>query len=337
MLIQPIDHGWVIRSPAKVNLFLDVLGKREDGYHQIDTIMCPVTLFDELRFESRTDRRIDFSVECITTAEKSSLRNDPAWIIPPDSSNLVVRALEAVRAQLGLMTGCCVTLQKRIPAAAGLGGGSSDAAAAIVAGLIGWARWDRQLALKIGERLGSDIPLFLGDDEFGIGLARATGRGEKVEILSAQPAVCLVITHPPVGSSTAEVYKNWSSQKPSEHAFSADAMLTALATVAGSSNQPRDKWRRSIELTMYNALQTVACRSTDWIDRQLNLFAKCGHTKAMMTGSGSACFALVDNLSEGQVLVEKMIELGLPRAFAVEAWYATPIEQQLERIGLDLP
>lgn len=334
MLIQKIDQGWVIRSPAKVNLFLDVLGKREDGYHQIDTIMCPVTLFDELRFESRIDRRIDFSVEFVTSTEKSGFHNDPAWIIPPDSSNLVVRALEAVQAELGLATGCCVTLQKRIPASAGLGGGSSDAAAAIVAGLIGWARWDRQIALRVAAKLGSDIPLFLGDVELGIGLARATGRGETVKILPGKPPVCLVITHPPVGSSTAEVYKSW---KPELHEYSSVAMMGAILRTDGRLDLSGGELRVAIEPAMFNALQSVAGRSTDWIARQLELFAKLGKPKAMMTGSGSACIALVDNLKEGQAIAEKMIELGLPRAFAVEAWYATPIETQLERIDLDLP
>ena len=325
MFIQRFDQGWVIRTPAKVNLFLEVLGKREDGFHQIDTVMCPVTLFDELRFQCRTDDRIDFSVFCDGQGNSPA---DPAWKIPADSTNLVVRAIERVRAELGHRNGCCVTLHKRIPAQAGLGGGSSDAAAAIVAALIGWGRWNRGLALQIGAQLGSDIPLFLGDDEFGIGLARATGRGEQIEMLGIRPRLSLVITHPAVGASTAQVYRLW---RPGAAARSCEPMLAALASDATTLSS------KATERAMHNALQPAASQVTEWIGRQIESFAELGKPGAMMTGSGSACFALVDDLSQGQRLADNLIELGLPRAFAVEAWYSASIEQQLERISRDLP
>lgn len=340
MLIDSFDRNLVIRSPAKLNLFLEVLGKRVDGYHEIDSVMCPVTLFDELQVEANDCDRIEFSIASITDSNASTAgtfrdnspqgqegeRSDPAWDIPADQSNLVVRALRAVQRELGVHQGCRVRLRKRIPAAAGLGGGSSDAAAAIVAGLVLWSSWDRELATRVARGLGSDIPLFLGDAQNGIGLARATGRGERVEILSGRPPLCFVISHPPIGSSTAEVYKLWA---PAEHASARDRMLAACSSESTQA-------AREIEESLFNALQAAASRLNDWIPRQLAAFAQLGKSQAMMSGSGSACFALVDNCDEGRELSEELIALGLPRAYTARAWYAAPIEQQLERIALNL-
>ncbi|MGN6547214.1 MAG: 4-(cytidine 5'-diphospho)-2-C-methyl-D-erythritol kinase [Aureliella sp.] len=409
MLIDSIDRTWVIRSPAKLNLFLEVLGKRADGYHEIDSIMCPVTLFDELHVEENDSDRIEFSIAALTDSTKTdatktdateagapeagtaetgatetnsartepsttdtaggttgsfrgpSERNpnrssedaaaaadwaqgagssrdlgaqageprsaDPAWDIPADQSNLVVRALRAVQRELGIARGCRVRLYKRIPAAAGMGGGSSDAASAIVAALALWWRWDRELARRVASSLGSDIPLFLGDAQNGIGLARATGRGERIEILSGRPPLCFVISHPPVGSSTAEVYRLWA---PAEQTAASRRMLAACSGERAHAS-------REIEESLFNALQAPASRLNDWIPRQLECFARLGQTRAMMTGSGSACFALVDNSDEGHKLSEQLIQLGLPRAYTARAWYAAPIERQLERIALNLP
>jgi 4-diphosphocytidyl-2-C-methyl-D-erythritol kinase len=330
MHIEALDRGLVICSPAKLNLFLEVLGIRADGYHEIDSIMCPVTLFDELRVEESDSGRIEFSIA--STADSAGatagiLRDDaprdPAWDIPADPSNLVVRALEAVRSELGATSGCRVTLHKRIPAAAGLGGGSSDAAAAIVAGLVLWSNWDRGLATRVASRLGSDIPLFFGDAQNGIGLARATGRGERVEILAGRPPLCFAISHPPVGSSTAEVYKLC---VPAGQTVARDRMLAACKSESAEAAS-------AIEQSLFNALQAPASRLTDWISRQLQCFAQLGKPQAMMSGSGSACFAMVDTCQEGRELSEKLIALGLPRAYAARAWYAAPIEQQLERIA----
>lgn len=357
MQIDSFDRGLVIRSPAKLNLFLEVLGKRADGYHAIDTVMCPVTLFDELQVEGNDSNRIEFSIVPFTDAtptdsnptdsnrtvagastpsalpdnnfSRRSARadTDPAWDIPNDHSNLVVRAFHAIQRELGVTKGCRITLRKRIPAAAGMGGGSSDAASAIVAAMVLWSKWDRQLAMQVASELGSDIPLFLGDEQNGIGLARATGRGERIEILSGRPPLCFVISHPSVGSSTAEVYKLWA---PTEHVGARDRMLAAC-----SGKRPHAT--REIEESLFNALQVPASRLNDWIARQLECFVQLGKSKAMMTGSGSACFALVDNYDEGRELSEQLIRLGLPRSYAARAWYAAPIEQQLDRLTWNRP
>jgi 4-diphosphocytidyl-2-C-methyl-D-erythritol kinase len=264
------------------------------------------------------------------TGHRRASAHDVAWNIPEDSSILVVRALEALRAELGSTAGCRVELQKNIPAAAGLGGGSSDAAAAIVAGLVSWGRWDRQLALNVGAALGSDIPLFFGDERNGIGLALVTGRGERVEMLSGRPPLSFAISHPPVGSSTAEVYKLWRS---GDGHRSCAAMLAACAQSTQATSGPGQTGGvKPIEESLFNALQSPASQLTDWIERQLQCFQQLGKSGGLMSGSGSAVFSLVTSPDEGRKIVEKLIAFGLPRAYAAQAWYAPSIEQQLERI-----
>ena len=326
MLIERMEGGVKVITPAKLNLFLDVLAKRADGYHEIDTIMCPVSWCDQLTVAS-SDQGIDFSIIRPASVVASATASDPAWQIPADSSNLVLRALQAVGQAIGYGGGWRVKLEKHIPAAAGLGGGSSDAAAAIVAALAIQQCWDRGLAMRIAQSLGSDIPLFLGDETTGIGLARATGRGEHVEILSGRPPLCFVISHPPVGSSTAEVYARW---RTSHQTRSCSQMLQL-------SCDARKNWTSlsaaaAYQAELFNALEAPASQLTEWIGRQLDTFQQLGKPGPMMTGSGSACFAIVDNVDEGHVIAKQLIELGLPRAHVATAWYAAPIEQQLERM-----
>ncbi len=110
MLIERNDRGWAIRTPAKLNLFLDVLSKRADGYHEIDTVMCPISWCDDLQIEL-TDQGIDFSIG--STGGCNS--DDPAWQIPADQTNLVVRAIQAVTQSTGYQGGWRIRLEKRVP------------------------------------------------------------------------------------------------------------------------------------------------------------------------------------------------------------------------------
>ena len=117
-------------------------------------------------------------------------------------------------------------------------------------------------------------------------------------------------------------------------------MISACA--AGAASSELDVTNNSdaaskIEESLFNALQSPAGQLTDWIARQLQCFAQFGKPGAVMSGSGSACFAMVESLAEGRELVEKLIAFGLPRAYVAQAWYAPPIEQQLERIFQTLP
>src|SRR5262245_46668749 len=178
----------VVRAPAKVNLFLEVLSKRPDGYHEIATLMVAIRLMDTLVFREEPDLRLG----C----------NRPDLSTGPD--NLVWRAARLLRERTGCTRGANIYLVKRIPMAAGLAGGSTDAAAALwgLNRLWGLELTSQELA-KLGAELGSDIPFF-----FHTPAAWCTGRGE---IVSAEPLGCrlhLVLLCPAFGCATARVYQN---------------------------------------------------------------------------------------------------------------------------------
>ena len=187
-----------LHAPAKLNLFLEVLDRREDGYHELETLMVPVGIFDSLSFEPA--QPIHGKVGSIEFA----VRGDAAAVgIPTDSRNLVVRALGLLRKHSGCTHGAKVELVKRIPSAAGLGGGSSDAAAALELGNRGWGiHFDRKQLTSLAAELGSDVPFFLAHSA-----AICRGRGEQVERIAGTVPLHVVIVKPPAALSTAEVYR----------------------------------------------------------------------------------------------------------------------------------
>jgi 4-diphosphocytidyl-2-C-methyl-D-erythritol kinase len=176
-------------APAKLNLFLRVLARETDGFHQIETLFCLVSLTDRLRAERREGQAVTIEVTGADTG-------------PPDQ-NLAVRAAALVQEATGRRFGVHLTLDKRIPVRAGLGGGSSDAAAALLAvnELAGGAVPRHEL-LQFAARLGSDVPFFLG----GGSLALAWGRGERLLRLPPLPAAPALLLIPPAGVATAEAY-----------------------------------------------------------------------------------------------------------------------------------
>ena len=190
MILRRRGADLLVRAPAKVNLFLEVLHRRADGYHELATLMTAVSLYDTLRF--RDDPSGSIRLRC----------DRPDLSVGPD--NLVCRAAELLRRRAGRDLGADVRLWKRIPMQAGLGGGSSDAAAAL-AGLN--ALWRLGLSgaelAGLGAELGSDVAFF-----FAAPAAWCTGRGEKVEPIALGRPLDFVLVSPLVGLSTAEVFRN---------------------------------------------------------------------------------------------------------------------------------
>jgi 4-diphosphocytidyl-2-C-methyl-D-erythritol kinase len=178
-----------LRAHAKLNLFLRVLGRDADGFHAIETLFCLVSLADTLRAERRNGRRITIDVSGADAG--------------PAEENLAVRAAALVLEATGHRFGVHLTLDKRIPVRAGLGGGSSDAAAALQAvnALAGHAVPRHEL-LQFAARLGSDVPFFMS----GGPLALAWGRGERMLALPALQTAPALLVVPPFGIGTAEAY-----------------------------------------------------------------------------------------------------------------------------------
>ena len=188
---KALQWGTPVQARAKLNLSLTVLDKRIDGFHEIDTVMVALSLADELTFHRQNEPGI------------SLICSDPG--IPSDSSNLVWRAAQTLAEASGLTPALRIELVKRIPAGGGLGGGSSDAAATLIALNRLWQLdYTVEQLHETAARLGSDVPFFL----YG-GAARCTGRGERVEALNLNVKQELVLVLPPVHVSTAIVYRHY--------------------------------------------------------------------------------------------------------------------------------
>jgi 4-diphosphocytidyl-2-C-methyl-D-erythritol kinase len=176
-------------APAKINLFLEVKNRRPDGYHNIDTLFHSISLFDELTIAPHKDK-------ILFSSDNRSL--------PKDSGNLVVKAAELLRKTFDVKQGARIHLKKSIPIGAGLGGGSSDAAAALK-GLIKLWKLDvpENLLLKLARELGADVPFFL----YG-GTAAAGGIGEKLRKIEKAGKSWFLLVYPGFGSATKKAYEN---------------------------------------------------------------------------------------------------------------------------------
>jgi 4-diphosphocytidyl-2-C-methyl-D-erythritol kinase len=275
MILQPLGNELVVWAPAKVNLFLEVLGKRSDGYHDIETLMVAVTLFDTLRFKEEESGII--RLHC----------TDPNLSTGED--NLIGKAARLLLEQLGCAKGVTIHLRKRIPMAAGLAGGSSDAAATLVALNRLWQLTLSQEELaRLGARLGSDIAFFLTPPA-----AWCSGRGEIVKPLTLGSPLWMVLVCPPFGLGTAEVYRH--------------VRVPA---------QPRtgDALRQSIQLgepevigqLLHNRLQEPAEELRPELTVLLEVLARENPAGRLMSGSGTTLFALCRDCQEGRRLVHHL-------------------------------
>ena len=273
MWVHHGSTGIEVRTPAKLNLLFEVLGKRDDGYHEIETLMVPVNLLDSLSFQAATRPAGDGLGPITLHCRWASLSQSTP--LPQGTKNLVYRAVELLRTRTGIQQGASIRLVKRIPLQAGLGGGSSDAAAALAAANIGWRiGYTREQLAALAAELGSDIAFFL----YG-GPAICRGRGEQVEPLGGLGALSIVIAQPPMGLSTAEVYGRC---RPAVKPRSATALCAALRR--GSI--------RAVAALMHNGLQSAAAELTPWVDRLAAEFARVECPAHQLTGSGSCYFGL---------------------------------------------
>ncbi len=257
----------VIKAPAKVNLYLKVLGRREDGYHQIVSLMQMVGLYDLLTLR-QNDSGITIEVE-----------DAP---LSADRSNLVVRAAEALQqaafSSSRRSKGVSIRLVKRIPIAAGLGGGSSDAAATLIGLNRLWSLgWSRRRLSELGARLGSDVPFFLYGPT-----AWVSGRGEEIEPAPPVDGGWIVLVNPGLSVSTASVYREFSrrlglTKKRSE--ISMNRFLIRRPSVGELLRHP------------YNDLESVTLAAYPELLRIKTELQTLGGEGVLMSGSGPTLFA----------------------------------------------
>ena len=241
-----------VSAPAKLNLFLHITGRRSDGYHLMQSVFMLIDWCDTLHFELRADGQIS--------------REDLARALPPE--DLIVRAARALKAASGTALGAHIGVEKRIPAQAGMGGGSSDAASTLLALHRLW-KLDLSLSTlsRIGLDLGADVPFFLGGHN-----AWVEGIGEKLTPITVPPGQFLVVK-PDTGLQTALIF--------SDPALKRDSGTDILA---GFIADPFGFGR--------NDLQSVAERLCPGVTQALDWLAERGF-KGRMTGSGSSVFAPV--------------------------------------------
>lgn len=252
-----------IKAPAKINLTLDVLYKRPDNYHEIEMIMTTVDLADRIGLQG--------------TAKGIHIQSADRFV-PNDSRNLAYQAAQLIKDTFNIKTGVIISLDKQIPVAAGLAGGSSDAAATLK-GLN--QLWQLNLSLdelaELGAKIGSDVSFCV----YG-GTALATGRGEVIEELPAPPHCWVILAKPSLGVSTADVYGAFDPDK-AKHPDT-QAMIAAL----------REGDYEAMCSNLGNALESVTMNLHPEVGQIKEQMIKFGADAVLMSGSGPTVFGLVN-------------------------------------------
>jgi 4-diphosphocytidyl-2-C-methyl-D-erythritol kinase len=256
-----------VSAPAKVNLFLEVLRRRPDGYHDLESVFQAVSLCDQITIS-------------LTRGHEVRLTCSRPELQTPE--NLCVKAVKAFNEGSGLALGADISLKKTIPVQAGLGGGSSDAAATLKAiNTLAGEVLDSAALAGIAARLGSDVPFFLRG-----GTAIVTGRGEKVEPLDVAAPFYFVIYYPAFGLSTAEVYKNLTFKLTDKRRTG--KVLCSLLT-QGNLEAAEEHFYNRLEETAYGLDERLPAAGAEMRRRVRN-------KKVVLCGSGTSLFsAFVDH------------------------------------------
>ena len=250
-----------MKACAKINLTLDVLGKRSDGYHELSSVMQSIALYDTLLISKTNRQGIELKTDC------------PA--LPVDEDNLIYRAAQLLLSEYKIKQGISIELHKKIPLAAGLAGGSSDCAATLL-GLNDLFELDipQKELFELGQRLGADVPFCIMS-----GTALAEGVGEKLAPLPPHPKTWIVLARLPILVSTKEIFLRWSREAACYPRSS--AMMEALKT--GDINE--------IAVNLGNGLTPVATALHPEINTLIVAFQDQNAVGVNMTGSGPTVFA----------------------------------------------
>ena len=260
-----------LRSPAKLNLRLEILRKREDGYHELRTIFQKISLYDKLHFSLRRDRGI-------------SIKVDPSGLLT-DKKNLVYRAAESILKKSGYRGGVEIEIEKRIPLGAGLGGGSSNAATTLKAlnELLRRGLSEKEL-MALGLTIGADVPFF-----FIEGSAIGTGIGEKLKKIEL-PTVWYILIYPGFEVSSRWAYQNFVLTKKRFH-FKFQEFF----------NTPE-----MISRILLNNLEEVVAGEYPQIGLMKNILSSCGALGVLMTGSGPTVFGVFPTKEEATKAYRKV-------------------------------
>jgi 4-diphosphocytidyl-2-C-methyl-D-erythritol kinase len=277
----------LLKSPAKINLFLHVTGRRPDGYHELFSLMCCISIFDHIQLDISGN---DIVVDCAHPE------------VPLNDANLAYKAAERFYAAYNPMPapGVHIRIDKKIPVAAGLGGGSSNAAAVLM-GLN--AHHGAPLTLSqlsdVGLSLGADVPFFL----FGKP-ALATGIGEKLEAFDMLPDYHVVVISPGFAVSTATVFSQFNLRLTNPEKKPTKALLKNKGFIA--------------PLHLHNDLETVTLKTSPEIEKAKKWLAETGALGALMSGSGPSVFGLFDTGQAARKAADILTERSAWQVFATQ-------------------
>lgn len=267
-----------IRAYAKVNISLDVVGKREDGYHLLRMIMQNIDLYDEIIVEKQSR---DIIIECNKN------------YVPTDSRNLAYKAAMAFKERYNISEGVKIKIFKNIPVSAGLAGGSTDAAAVLkLMNKLFEVNASKEELMELGLKLGADIPYCIQG-----GTALCEGVGEVITPLKPFRDKIIVLVKPSFGVSTKEVYKNFDMEKVKKHPET-EALIKAMA----------EDDLRYVAYNMRNLLENVTLKKHKVLINLKEEMNKYGAINSMMSGSGPTVFAFFDDMLKAQRCFEKMKE-----------------------------
>ena len=270
-----------LQAFAKINLGLDVLGKREDGYHEVRMIMQTIRMYDQLDMRKSVEPGIH-----LTTNKK---------YIPVDENNLVWRAAKLMMDTCGIMEGVSIHLHKVIPVAAGMAGGSSDAAATLVGmNRLFHCGLSKEKLMELGVQIGADVPYCVLR-----GTALAEGIGEKLTVLPPMPDCWILIGKPGISVSTKYVYTTLDLN-----------MNTVHPDIDGMKKALEDGNLYGITERMGNVLQDVTIPAYLEVERIKEQMKTLGAVNAMMSGSGPTVFGIFDNEEKAQEACQKLRESG---------------------------
>lgn len=273
-----------LRAFAKINLGLDVIRRREDGYHEVRMIMQTIQMYDQLEMEKKNIPGIDLTTNLS--------------YIPVNENNLVYKAAKLLMDQYHIREGVSIDLNKFIPVAAGMAGGSSDAAATLVGmNKLFHLGLSKEELMKIGVKIGADVPYCIMR-----GTALSEGIGEKLTPLSPMPSCYILIGKPGISVSTKFVYTNLKLNEHTKHP-DIDGMLQAL----------KQQDLRGITDRMENVLESVTIPAYPVIEEIKNYMKEHGALNALMSGSGPTVFGIFDDKKKAEFACEKLKESGLTR------------------------
>ena len=304
MLFRQTSRSLTVLAPAKLNLFLRIVGKRADGFHDLETVMATIGLYDTLVFEACSSSEIELSVVDASMRTRSGSMRLEAPVGP---ENLVIRAANLLRERTGCRDGARITLVKRIPSSAGLGGGSSDCAAALAGLNRLWnLRLPRAELLIQASELGSDVAFFLADTPMAV----CTGRGEQIEPLRYSTRLHFVVAKPASGLSTPAVFRNWSSASESRWSSEQPTMKSFVESLT----------RHDVGTTarrLHNGLQAPAETLNADVRQMRKLFERLPVIGHQMSGSGSSYFGICVSRRQALGVASRLKAAGVPWVQAV--------------------